>query len=73
MELPPYTNKWVTYIFCLFYLASEPESEEDKGKKDVREKMKQEYYFAIQEEGEWLWQKMCCSMRTMYLLVLWEQ
>ena len=34
------------------FLASEPESEEDKDKKDVREKMKQEYFFAIQEEGK---------------------
>lgn len=30
--------------------ASEPESEEDKQKKDVKDRMKQEYFFAIQEE-----------------------
>lgn len=29
---------------------SEPESEEDKQRKDTRERMKQEYFFAIQEE-----------------------
>ncbi|XP_053393746.1 sperm flagellar protein 2-like isoform X2 [Mercenaria mercenaria] len=31
---------------------SEPESEEDKQKKDVRDRMKQEYFFAIQEEEQ---------------------
>lgn len=36
----------------MFISASEPESEEDKQKKDVRERMKQEYFFAIQEEEQ---------------------
>ncbi|XP_060552949.1 sperm flagellar protein 2-like isoform X2 [Ruditapes philippinarum] len=31
---------------------SEPESEEDKQKKDVRDRMKQEYFFSIQEEEQ---------------------
>ena len=30
---------------------SEELSEEDKQKKEVRERMRQEFYFAIQEEG----------------------
>lgn len=30
---------------------SESESEEDREKKELRKKMKEEYYFAIQEEG----------------------
>lgn len=32
----------------------EPETEEDLLKKDARNKMKEEYYFAIQEEGNLL-------------------
>ena len=34
------------------FLASETESEIDKSNKEMRDKMKQEYFFAIQEEGE---------------------
>jgi hypothetical protein len=34
-----------------FVASSEELSEEDKQKKEQRERMRQEYYFAIQEEG----------------------
>ena len=42
----------VHFIPFLFIIASEPESEDDKSKKETRDKMKQEYFFAIQEEGK---------------------
>ena len=46
------TYSFIIIIAFLHYTASEPESEDDKTKKEVRDKMKQEYFFAIQEEGE---------------------
>lgn len=36
------------------FSVSEPETEEDLLKKDAKNKMKEEYYFAIQEEGNLL-------------------
>lgn len=37
---------------CIFLLlVSESESEEDREKKEKKNRMKEEYYFAIQEEG----------------------
>ena len=41
----------MSWLICMF-LASETESEIDKSNKEMRDKMKQEYFFAIQEEGE---------------------
>lgn len=38
---------------CIFLLlVSESESEEDREKKEKKNRMKEEYYFAIQEEGK---------------------
>ena len=40
-------------IFVHYIIVSEPESEEDKERKYLKNKMKEEYYFSIQEEGLW--------------------
>ena len=54
-------SRTLCYLFIVLlnknyfiFSVSEPETEEDLLKKDAKNKMKEEYYFAIQEEGNLL-------------------
>ena len=64
----------IYYAWVCLFVASETESEIDKSNKEAREKMKQEYFFAIQEEGEhnFFHNFYYSQINTSYLLIVYS-